>query len=187
MSEIKVDKLSPQSGVALEIGDSGDTITCSGTPVGFGGGKVLQIYILENTSTHTTSTTFANGTTLPTLTDGASLFDAAEFTPTNSSSKILVEAYVVTSGTTGGHATVWMCKDSDSNAVAVSAAKSNTDYTEIQKMTYWEDASDTSGRTFKLRFANNSSGRVTTVNMNHAGSHTWGGLRSYIHITEYAT
>ena len=36
MSEIKVDKISPQSGVALEVGDSGDTITCSGTAVGFG-------------------------------------------------------------------------------------------------------------------------------------------------------
>ena len=51
MSEIKVDKLSPQSGTALEIGDSGDTITIpsgatitnSGTATGFGGGKVLQV------------------------------------------------------------------------------------------------------------------------------------------------
>ena len=45
MSEIKVDKISPQSGTALAIGDSGDTITIpsgatitnSGTATGFGG------------------------------------------------------------------------------------------------------------------------------------------------------
>ena len=50
MSEIKVDKISPQSGTALAVGDSGDTITIpsgatitnSGTANGFGGGKVLQ-------------------------------------------------------------------------------------------------------------------------------------------------
>ena len=44
MSEIKVDKISPQSGTALAIGDSGDTITIpsgatitnSGTATGFG-------------------------------------------------------------------------------------------------------------------------------------------------------
>ena len=46
MSEIKVDKISPQSGTALAVGDSGDTITIpsgatitnSGTANGFGGG-----------------------------------------------------------------------------------------------------------------------------------------------------
>ena len=50
-SVLKVDKLDPQSGTALEIGTSGDTITIpsgatitnSGTATGFGGGKVLQI------------------------------------------------------------------------------------------------------------------------------------------------
>ncbi len=44
MSEIKVDKISPQSGTALAVGDSGDTITIpsgatitnSGTATGFG-------------------------------------------------------------------------------------------------------------------------------------------------------
>ena len=59
MSEIKVDKISPQSGVALEGGDAGDTVTCSGTPVGFGGGKVLQV--VQDTLTApwtTTSTTY---------------------------------------------------------------------------------------------------------------------------------
>ena len=48
MSEIKVDKISPQSGVALEIGDSGDTITCSGTAVGFGSALYESIAIIAD-------------------------------------------------------------------------------------------------------------------------------------------
>ena len=46
MSELRVDKLTPQSGTALAIGDSGDTITIpagatitnNGTANNFGGG-----------------------------------------------------------------------------------------------------------------------------------------------------
>ena len=39
MSELKVDKLSPRTGTALTLGDSGDTITLAAgaTAVGFGG------------------------------------------------------------------------------------------------------------------------------------------------------
>ena len=169
MSELRVDKLTPQSGTALQIGDSSDvitipagaTITNSGTANGFGGGKVLQLYVLENSAGHSSSTVFSGATTLPTITDGASLFDAVAFTPTSASSQILVEADVVTSGTSGGHATVWMCKDSDSTAIAVSACHSQTDYVQLLKLAYVENATNTNA--------------------------TWGGLKSWIKITEYAT
>jgi len=95
MSEIKVDKLSPQSGVALEIGDSGDTITCSGTAVGFGGGKVLQVLQTVKTDTATiASTTYA---------DILGLSQA--ITPSATSSKILVSAQLSISSVSGvgGH------------------------------------------------------------------------------------
>ena len=83
MSEIKVDKLSPQSGVALEIGDSGDTITCSGTPVGFGGGLVLQVvqnHLITGSSQTQTAATVLNITGLN-----------ASITPASTGSKILVK------------------------------------------------------------------------------------------------
>ena len=152
-----------------------------------GGGKVLQIYTLINTTGYSTSSVFGNGTTLPTISDGTSLFDAAAFTPTSGSSKILVEAYIATSGTDGGHATVWMCKDSISNAVAVSSCHSQTSYIQLLKLTYEESASNTNARTFKLRYSNNYGGRTTTINKNHEGNNTWGGINSTIQITEYAT
>jgi hypothetical protein len=61
MSEIKVDKISPQSGTALAVGDSGDTITIpsgatitnSGTANGFGSDTLLQkkwYYFAEGSS-----------------------------------------------------------------------------------------------------------------------------------------
>jgi hypothetical protein len=61
MSEIKVDKISPQSGTALQIGDASDvitipasaTITNLGTATGFGGGKVLQIQSTAKTDIQT--------------------------------------------------------------------------------------------------------------------------------------
>jgi hypothetical protein len=61
MSEIKVDKISPQSGTALQIGDASDvitipasaTITNLGTATGFGGGKLLDITSVTKTDVFT--------------------------------------------------------------------------------------------------------------------------------------
>jgi len=88
MSEIKVDKISPQSGTALAVGDSGDTITIpsgatitnSGTATGFGGGKVLQCLQAVQTAVVTT--------TSGSLVDVTGLTQA--ITPSSSASKILI-------------------------------------------------------------------------------------------------
>ena len=65
MSELKVDKISPETGTAFTLGDSGDTFTVpsgativnSGTATGFGGGKVLQVIGASNTSVVSTTST----------------------------------------------------------------------------------------------------------------------------------
>ena len=88
MSELRVDKLTPQSGTALQIGDSSDvitipagaTITNSGTATGFGGGKLKQIIQSELTGVvTTTSSTYVALTGV-----------TASITPTATSSKILI-------------------------------------------------------------------------------------------------
>ena len=65
MSELKVNKISPETGTAITLGDSGDTFTVpsgativnSGTATGFGGGgKVLQVVSTTKLDTYTTST-----------------------------------------------------------------------------------------------------------------------------------
>ena len=89
MSEIKVNKVSPATGTAITLGDSGDTFTVpsgativnSGTATGFGGGKMLQVVSTTKTDTFTTSTTGS-------WVDITGLSVAV--TPSASSSKILV-------------------------------------------------------------------------------------------------
>jgi len=88
MSEIKVNKISPSSGTAFTIGDSGDTFTVpsgativnSGTATGFGGGKIGQVLTVQNLDVEsTTSTSFA---TIPDL--------SVSITPVATTSKIFV-------------------------------------------------------------------------------------------------
>ncbi len=87
-SEIKANKISPATGTAFTLGDSGDTftipsgatITNSGTATGFGGGKVLQVVQAVKTDTFSyAGTTFADVTGL-----------SVSITPSATSSKILI-------------------------------------------------------------------------------------------------
>ena len=87
-SELKVDKITPASGTAFTLGDSGDTFTIpsgatianSGTATGFGGGKINQVVQTVKTDTFSSTST--------------SDFDitgmSVAITPSASNSKILV-------------------------------------------------------------------------------------------------
>jgi hypothetical protein len=123
-SEIKANKISPATGTAFTIGDSGDTftlpsgatlsgagaitvpsggsltinsgatVTNNGTASGFGGGKVLQV--VQGTQSTSVSTT---GTTYVTSNLSASI------TPSSTSNKILVLVHMnsfYAEGTNGG-------------------------------------------------------------------------------------
>jgi len=101
MSEIKVDKISPQSGTALQIGDASDvitipasaTITNLGTANGFGGGKVLQCLTVQKTNEFTTSSATYVDVTDVTL----------DITPSATTSKILVILNSKISGSASGY------------------------------------------------------------------------------------
>ena len=95
MSEIKVNKVSPATGTAIQLGDSGDTFTVpsgativnSGTATGFGGGgKVLQV--LQNVKTDTQS---ISGNTFTTVLSQA-------ITPSATSSKVLITVSINVTG-----------------------------------------------------------------------------------------
>jgi hypothetical protein len=82
-STISTDKLIPQSGTALQIGESGDTISLGSgaTASGFGGGKILQVPTpVHKTSSFTTSSTSYVDVTDVTL----------DITPTATSSRIMI-------------------------------------------------------------------------------------------------
>ena len=100
MSEIKVNKVSPATGTAITLGDSGDTFTVpsgativnSGTATGFGGGKLLQC--LSATKTDTVTNNNATFTTISGL--------SVDITPSATSSKILVMWHININGNNGG-------------------------------------------------------------------------------------
>jgi len=100
MSEIKVNKVSPSFGTAVQLGDSGDTFTVppgativnSGTATGFGGGgKILQV--LQVTKTDVTSMATNNWVDITGM--------SQVITPSTTGSKVLVIADCITSGPSG--------------------------------------------------------------------------------------
>jgi len=103
MSEIQVNKIVPESGTDVTLGDSGDTFTVpsgativnSGTATGFGGGKLLQVvsatYSTELTATPTSFTdTGLAGTITPSATDSKILIMAQTSVFLNSASYVRV-------------------------------------------------------------------------------------------------
>ncbi len=81
MATLFVDKIDPQSGTALEIGTSGDTVNLgAGVTAGFG--KILQVVTAtDSTSRNTTSTSYVT----------ASNTLSVAITPASASNKILVQ------------------------------------------------------------------------------------------------
>mgnify|MGYP001588112111 FL=1 len=100
MSELKVNKISPATGTAFTLGDSGDTftvpsgatITNSGTATGFGGGKVLQL--LQTAKLDSYSQTAEAWTDITGL--------SIAITPASTSNKIFVMVAINASKAGGG-------------------------------------------------------------------------------------
>jgi hypothetical protein len=92
MSEVKTNKISPATGTAITLGDSGDTFTVpsgasivnSGTATGFGGGVALQV------SSNLVTTAGSQSITIATVTDVTNM--TCSITPSSTDSKILVQA-----------------------------------------------------------------------------------------------
>ena len=119
MSELKVNKVSPSTGTAFTLGDSGDTftvpsgatITNSGTATGFGGGKMGQV--VQTVVSDTTSQAAGGGTTF---------YDVAgmtvTITPAAASSKILVFVTMEIGSSNNWGATAKMMANVDGGAFA---------------------------------------------------------------------
>ena len=89
MSEIQANKLSPSSGTALQVGDSGDTITIpsgatitnSGTATGFGGNNTPAFFVRNSANqdiSHGVETLVTWGTE---ILDTNNVFASNKFTP----------------------------------------------------------------------------------------------------------
>ena len=165
MSELKVNKISPETGTAITLGDSGDTFTVpsgativnSGTATGFGGGgKLLQCL----SATKTDSATNNNGTF--TTISGLSV----AITPSATSSKILVMWHLNVNGNNGGSA---MQIVRDSTAICIGDAASSrkrvtaNTYTTLAQMVknvagqHLDSPSSTSAITYAIQWRSDGS------------------------------
>ena len=157
-SELKTNKISPATGTALQIADSGDTITIpsgatitnSGTATGFG--KVLQVVSSTKTDTaSTTSTSFVSSGLEVTI------------TPSSTSSKILLIATPVIGAHLDNTSGTIFWRDSTAIGVADTAGSrslwaSHSQYQyasyngESHPISYLDSPSSTSAITYKVAY-----------------------------------
>ena len=181
MSEIKVDKISPQSGTDLAVGDSGDTITIpsgatitnSGTATGFGGGKLLQVVNSSDSTFVTGTTTMPYDNTIPQITEGNELLTVA-ITPASASNYLYIIAMV--QGTSSAEGRWQMALFQDSTANALATAMINSDHTAGSDMDqcqlfHYMSAGTVSATTFRIRAGTNS---ASTIRMNGTASIQYG-------------
>ena len=182
MSEIKVDKISPQSGTALAVGDSGDTITIpsgatitnSGTATGFGGGLVLQVVHVESGTTLTHTTVMPADNTINTNSEGGELFTLA-ITPANASNKLIIQ-YIVHCSHSAANNFITGNLYQDSTSASINTINSTVIRTasDTFAMVGWHymTSGTTSETTFKVRAGANNGG---TFRMNGSGAVQHGG------------
>ncbi len=167
MSELKVNKISPATGTAFTLGDSGDTFTVpsgativnSGTATGFGGsGKLKQcVQTLYTTQTSSTAAIDQRLTSIPQNTDGVEIMTAT-LTPTATDSTLLVQAFVkVGPGSDGYRSSIMLYQDSTANALDFCSEmfQSGGDMGWLG-LQYKKTSGSTSATTFKVRLASHT-------------------------------
>ena len=159
-SEIKANKISPATGTAFTLGDSGDTFTVpsgatldvtGATVTGLSAGKVLQV--VQGTYATQTSTT---GTTYVTTNLSASI------TPSSTSNKVLVTGvinsfYAYGGNPTGGYIALYR----DSSSIVAPAGWSYTTGVGViasMPFNYLDSPSSTSSLTYEVYFKKHASG-----------------------------
>ena len=167
MSELKVNKISPATGTAFALGDSGDTFTVpsgativnSGTATGFGGGgKIGQV--LQAVKTDTSSITTSAYSDISGL--------SVAITPAATTSKILVLVDVKTTGDDSIHSVMLVRGSTEiyKAAAAGGSAKvssgpvytSNASNMQGIPLIYLDSPSTTSATTYKLQLSVDSAG-----------------------------
>ena len=191
MSEVKTNKISPATGTAFTLGDSGDTFTVpsgasivnSGTATGFGGGKIVQIVHLQDGAVASGTTTIPDDDTIPQNTEGDE-WNTLAITPTSATNKLLIN--VVLFGQGSASATTNICAlFQDTTAGALAATQLRTDNNARQNFcfTHYMTAGTTSSTTFKVRIGGQTG--TMTVNGHSTTTRVLGGvISSTITITE---
>ena len=194
MSELKINKISPETGTAITLGDSGDTFTVpsgativnSGTATGFGGGKVVKVaYNMVQTVSSGTGS-FPYDATIPQISEGREIFTQA-ITPASASNLLKIE--VACQGSISNHAQyiIALFQDSTANALAVSRTRADAQQAvHLQNITmmHMMVSGTTSATTFRVRMGAYSGTSYLNEATNNTGAYG-GKCNSGIVITEY--
>jgi len=193
MSEVKTNKISPATGTALTLGDSGDTFTVpsganivnSGTATGFGGGILVQQVHTQDGAVSTTTTTSPHDDTIPQNTEGGEFMTLA-ITPTSATNVLEIDVVIQWSHSVANQ---WgsLALFQDTTAGALAAANDHK-YTGtgmiVTSFRHHMTSGTTSATTFKVRGGCNSAGTFT-FNGQSAGRELGGVLASSITIKEF--
>ena len=184
MSEIKVDKISPQSGTALQIGDASDvitipasaTITNLGTATGFGGGKIVQVVNLQDATTGSGTNVTPSDDTIPQLSE-TNIFLTGNFTPTSATNKLLIFANLNVVFNFSDSWTIIALFNDDThatNALAVNYISHHSTFRQQLFMQHYMTSGFATEMTFKVGAASHGSG-TTYYNAHTDGTRKYGG------------
>ena len=189
-SVLKVDKLDPQSGTALEIGTSGDTITVpsgativnSGTATGFG--KILQVVNTETGAVATGTTLIPYDDTIPQITEGFEVMTLA-VTPASATNKLLISVVTCLSSDVNSLPVTALFEGTTANALACvfTHAYGTADNPLLHNFNHYMTSGSTSELTFRVRIGTNNAGTITFNGRSEARKYG-GALASSITIME---
>ena len=196
MSEIKVNKVSPATGTAITLGDSGDTFTVpsgativnSGTATGFGGGKVKQIKYTTNSTYSTVAGSSSNiplDDSIPTSSEGTSMSLDVTLTASSATNLLLFQGVVNWAHSSYGD----MIGALFNGTTCVWASKceaSNTSPNQLDQLiiNYVMQAGSTSSQTFSVRIGRNTAGTLYINGGETSGRKFGGTLISQLIVTE---
>jgi|5B_taG_2_1085324.scaffolds.fasta_scaffold01879_3 hypothetical protein len=126
-----------------------------------GGGKVVQVVHTQVGSSASGSTTMPGDNTTPQNSEGVEFITRA-ITPTNASNKLLIQAFLQCTFSSGGD-TISYALFQDSTAGALASGIEFNDSTNVFSplaLTHYMTAGTTSETTFKVRVGTNSSGTM---------------------------
>jgi hypothetical protein len=188
MSEVKTNKISPATGTAITLGDSGDTFTVpsgasivnSGTATGFGAASVcVQVqYATNNTYSTATGVALPVDDTIPQAAEGNDCGIDVAITPDSASNILVIEGIVLAAHSGSGDMQVALFQDSAQAIWASKIESSNTTGNQYdqQKIFHVMLAGTTSATTFKVRTGPPSSGGTTYINGGQASGRKMGGV-----------
>ena len=176
-SIVGTNKLIPQSGTALTIGDSGDTVTLASgaTAVNFGAGKCLQAVSAYSATEVSTTAQIPLDDTVPQISEGLEIVSKA-FTPTSATSNIHIYATLSWGPSTSARSITSLFDSRSTDSIAtIMMHDSNTEMIHSTILCVVASGS-TTARTYSMRTGPSGS---YTIRVN-----SYGGGSSYFSSTQ---